>query len=182
MNVILVTHLETVRNCDAKNLSAIIDEYSLYTELEELFHQAIVERSLKTGYEDPSRYVDEDRIIDFFRNPWNYRGVHTLRYLLEHFLREWYFPVYPDKPECKLTILNEIFSSNLKDYTYDSFIECFNDDDEQSLKNYNTSRHLEWLSMNYVSEYERVLKEHTKLTDLEIEMLLGILEERQYSF
>jgi len=36
--------------------------------------------------------------------------------------------------------------------------------------------------MNYVSEYERVLKEHTKLTDLEIEMLLGILEERQYSF
>ena len=181
MNVILVSHLETVRNCDAKNLSAIIDEYAQYTDLEELFHEAIVERSLKTGYEDPSRYVDENRILDFFRNPWNYRGIFALNHLLEHFLREWYYPVYPDNPECNLTVLNDIFASNLKDYTYDSFIECFNDEIE-SHKNYNTSRHLEWLSMNYVSEYERVLKEHTKLTDLEIEMLLGILEERQYSF
>ena len=50
MNVILVTHLQTIRNCDAKNLSAIIDDYAQYTDLEELFHEAIVERSLKTGF------------------------------------------------------------------------------------------------------------------------------------
>lgn len=175
MNVILVTHLETVRNCDAKNLSVIIDDYAQYTDLEELFHEAIVERSLKTGFEDSSRYVDENRILDFFRNPWNYRGIFALDHLLKHFLREWYFP------ECKLTVLNDIFVSNLKDYTYEGIVECFNDETD-SPKNYNTSRLLEWLSLNYVSEYERVLKEHTKLTDLEIEMLLELLEERQYSF
>ena len=175
MNLILHTHLQTIRNCDAKNLSNIINEYSHYTELEELFHQAIVERSLKTGYEDPSRYVDEAQILDFFRNPWNYRDIPYLNRLLEYFLQEWYYP------ESKLSVLNDIFASNLKDYTYKSLLKCFEEETEDP-KDYNTSRHLEWLSLHYVSEYTRILKEHTKLCDLEIEMLLEVSEEYQYRF
>ena len=124
MNVTLENHLQTIRNCDAKNLSNIINEYSHYTELEELFHQAIVERSLKTGYEDPSRYVDEAQILDFFRNPWNYRDIPYLNRLLEYFLQEWYYP------ESKLSLLNDIFSSNLKEYTYEGLLRCFEEETE----------------------------------------------------
>ncbi len=175
MNVTLENHLQTIRNCDAKNLSNIINEYSHYTELEELFHQAIVERSLKTGYEDSQRYVDEAQILDFFRNPWNYRDIPYLDRLLEYFLQEWYYP------ESKLSVLNDIFSSNLKDYTYKSLLKCF-DEDTEDPKDHNTSRHLEWLSLHYVSEYNQILKEHTNLTDLEIEMLLERSEEYQYRF
>ena len=185
MNVILVTHLETVRNCDAKNLSVIIDDYAQYTDLEELFHEAIVERSLKTGYEDPSRYVDENRILDFFRNPWNYRGLFNLDRLLHYFLQEQYYS------ESKLGILNDllnnIFSTNLKDYIYKDFEKSFKDEDNDEEeedpvkreKNYNTCRHLEWLSINYCWEFRHVVKQHTKLTGLEIEMLLGICEEHK---
>ena len=81
MNVTLETHLQTIRNCDAKNLSNIINEYSHYTELEELFHQAIVERSLKTGYEDSKRYVDEAQILEFFRK--NYVLSYSLLFSIE---------------------------------------------------------------------------------------------------
>jgi len=186
MNVTLENHLQTIRNCDAKNLSRIINEYSHYTQLEELFHQAIVERSLKTGYEDSKRYVDEAQILDFFRNPWNYRDIPYLNRLLEYFLQEWYYP------ESKLSVLNDIFSSNLKDYTYEGLLRCFDEETSSAVsevvketedpKDHNTSRHLEWLSLHYISEYTRILKQHTKLSDLEIDMLLEVSEEYQYRF
>ena len=99
-------------------------------------------------------------------------------------------------------MLNDIFASNLIDYTYEGLLRCFEEEtssadvqrtdcldghsevvkETEDPKNYNTSRHLEWLSLYYVSEYNRILKEHTKLSDLEIEMLLEVSEDYQYRF
>ncbi len=168
MNDILLNHLLLVPNCNAKNLSSIICEYSEYTEIEERFHQAIVERSLKTGYEDSKRYIDEVQILDFFRDPWNYQHLRIdyFHALLEYFLEEWYYP------NGEFTVLNDIFASNLKEYTYESLLDCIGlSSDNENPKDYNTFYHLLWLSMHYGSEYERLLREHVKLSDEEIDTL-----------
>ena len=177
MNDIHVTHLQSVYNCDSKNLSKIVREYSQYTKLEEYFHQAIVERSLMTGYEDSYRYVDHYQILDFFRNPWDYRDCRFLPDIQNYFLQEWYYPNIPNIPNnTGLPRLTDLFAETIKKASYEEMLASF-DTETEDPEVYNLFRHLLWLSLDYTSEYERVLSTYTKLTYEETETLFETLED-----
>jgi len=69
MNSIVLDTLYNVKNCDAKNITPIVIDYTRYTFLEETFRELSSKRFFTTKQEDVNGYVHEDLILQIIDQP-----------------------------------------------------------------------------------------------------------------
>lgn len=82
MNSIVLRTLERVQNCDAKNLTPLIESYTGYTPLEEMFRDLLLKYNVNTREEDYYGHVDENIILHIIANPEKYPTIRRLNNVL----------------------------------------------------------------------------------------------------
>jgi hypothetical protein len=176
--------LSTVSMCDSKNLTKLINEYTPYSFIEICFNIASIELSIKTGLENEEGYLTECVILDILAHPNKYPFVN--RNLIHKFLREY----VTDNQEFEKVI--SILMSELSCCEYDDFERIITQDalnrdydnveyNEEEEKYYlhleELLQQLTWL-FTYFDIYT-ILKEHTQLTDKEIDEIVEFLESTE---
>jgi hypothetical protein len=162
--------------CDAKNLTALVNDYCEYSLIEICFNIACIEESIKTGYEDSEGYVHEKKILDILSYPKSkYYYIPNLSTIIRKFLLE-FISTSHHKPQKVIKAL----SCHLSSCSYDQLLYVIKQDyDNENDKTNDLYFHLLCIDQ-FFSIKDIMIEKLPLLTESEINKLIEELSELSY--